>query len=357
MPKTYTASVVGAGSGGTLSMRALAASDRFELVAVADLSEAARRAAEAKFPDARTFSNHNDMFAQCPTDVVCVSTWPPSHLAVTRDALELPLTGILVEKPLADTAAAGREVLDRVRDRNLSVAVPHGLLVANHAREIIQRVQSGEIGDLKLIEIQCTGWDIINAGIHWLNFVVVLTGQEPVDTVLAACDASTRTYRDGMQVETLAVTCAQTRSGVRIVMTTGDYVKTSEAGKGTLFHLIGTHGALDFYGWEPRYRLLNAENPDGSLIEVDPGPRPGHQRHLENLAAQMDRNETDYAIAESSLAALELCEAAYRSSAHRCAVTLPLSEFVPPEPTDWQPGNPYSGHGGGRDGRKLPPQK
>jgi hypothetical protein len=69
----------------------------------------------------------------------------------------------------------------------------------------------------------------------------------------------------------------------------------------------------------------------------------------------MDRNEPDYALAESSLMALELCEAAYLSHRYRCAVSLPLSNFVPSPLTDWDPGQPYRGEGGGRDGRKLPP--
>ena len=356
VPARYTAAVVGAGSGGKLSMEALAASPRFELVAVTDWSEEARQAAQALYPGIRAFADHREMFAACPTDVVCVSTWPPSHLAVTRDALQLPLQGILVEKPLADAYAGGRIVLELVRARGLPMAVPHGLLVADHIRQIFERVHGGEIGELKLVEIQCDGWDIINAGIHWLNFVVMLTRQEPVDFVMAACDAGTRTYRDGMQVETLAVTYLQTRSGVRVVMNTGDYVKSSEPGKGTLFRLVGTLGTLDFYGWESRYRLLNQAYPQGRVFEVKPGPRTRHQRHLENLAEQIDRGQPDYAVAEGSLKALELCEAAYVSARHGgVTVPLPLEQFTPPPPVDWAPGKPYSGQGGGRDGRKLPP--
>ena len=293
------------------------------------------------------------MFNQCPTDIVCVSPWPPSHLDVTRDALDLSLKGILVEKPLGDTAVAGREILDRIRARNLPVAVPHGLLVAEHIHQILDRVYGGEIGDLKLVEIQCTNWDIINAGIHWLNFFVVLTQQEPIDHVLAACDAGTRTYRDGMQVETLAVTSVQTQSGIRAIMHTGDFVTVSQPDKNTLFRLVGTLGTIEFYAWEPRYRLFNAAHSNDQLIETDPGPRTPHQKHLENLADQIDRNTPDYTVAGSSLAALELCEAAYLSARHHCAVPFPLSDFTPPHPPDWDPGIPYSGSGGGRDGRKL----
>ena len=193
-------------------MAALAASERFQLVALADISPAARTAASERYPGIRTFADHREMLANAPVDVVCVATWPPSHLEVTQDALALPLSGILVEKPLADTAARGRRVLELVKAKHLPMAVPHGLLVADHSRRVLELVRSGAIGDLKLVEIQCSGWDIINAGIHWLDFFVTLTEQAPVAYVMAACDAGTRTYRDGMQVETLAVTYAQTRA-------------------------------------------------------------------------------------------------------------------------------------------------
>ena len=355
MAHVYTAAVVGAGMGGKGSMAALSASRRFNLVAVADIQADARAAARKIYPGIRTFASHAEMFTDCPTDVVCVSTWPPSHLEVTQAALALPLRGILVEKPLADCFADGQRLLQLVRAKNLPLAVPHGLLVADHSRQILERVRNGEIGQLKLVEIQCSGWDIINAGIHWLNFFVALTEREPIDYVMAACDVSTRTYRDNMQVETLAVTYAHTASGVRVLMNTGDYVTISEPDAGTLFRLIGSRGTIDFYGWAPRYRLLNAEHPHGRLFEVEPGAVTNHQRHLENLAAEMDRAQPDYTVAEGSLAALEICEAAYLSCRHGgVPVSLPLEKFVPPPPVDWQPGLPYSGQGGGRDGRRLP---
>ena len=357
MSRQFTAAVIGAGAGGKASMAALSASPRFNLVAVADIQAEARAAVEKMYPGVRTFPDHTELFAACPTDIVCVSTWPPSHLEVTQAALQLPLRAILVEKPLADSHAVGRRILDLIRARNLPMAVPHGLLVADHSTQILQRVHRGEIGELKLVEIQCTGWDIINAGIHWLNFFVELTRREPVQYVLAACDAGTRTYRDSMQVETLAVTYAQTTSGARVVMNTGDYVSISEPDVSVLFRLIGALGAIDFYGWDPRFRLLNADYPHGMLFEFEPGNVTNHQRHLDNLAAQIDRDQPDYAIAEGSLAALELCEAAYVSIRNGGQpVSLPLKDFTPPPPVDWQPGLPYSGRGGGRNGRRLPPR-
>ena len=339
--RVYTAAVVGGGAGGKLSLAALAASERFQPLAAADLRADVRAELAARYPGLRVFAWHAEMFQACPVDVVCVSTYPPSHQQVALDALKLPPRGILVEKPLGDTVAAGRAIVAAIRERNLPMVVPHGLLVARHCQEIFERVDRGEIGQLRLVEIECDKWDIINAGIHWLNFFVVLTRQAPIDYVLAACDATTRTYRDGMQVETLAVTYAQTIGGVRVVMQTGDYVKILPEGKSAVFRLVGTAGTIEFWAWESAYHILSAEHPHGLLVQVAPNPIAGHRAHLENLA-------------ESSLMALELCEAAYLSSRHGCAVRFPIERFAPPPASDWAPGRPYAGSGGGRDWRKLP---
>ncbi len=346
--RPLTAAVIGGGAGGQLSLNALAQSPLFELVAAADLRPDVCAMLREKYPGLQTFANHRALFDAVKVDVVCVSTFPPSHEEVTLDALDrLPLRGIVVEKPLGHTAASGKRLLDAIKARNLPMATPHNLLALATPLEIIDRVKNGDIGELKLVEIQCLKWDIINAGIHWLNFFITLTQNDPITHVLAAADKTTRTYRDGMQVETVAVTSAQTVSGIRVVMHTGDDIEVNVPGKDTVFRLIGTQGIIEFYAWEPGYRFNN------EWIVPPAFPVSGHRRHLENLAAMIENGTTDYAIPDSSLRALEVVEAAYLSARHGCRVNFPLSDFVPPALNDWQPGEPYSGEGGGRDGRKL----
>ena len=171
---------------------------------------------------------------------------------------------------------------------------------------------------------------------------------------MAICEASTRTYRDGMQVETTAVTYAQTQSGIRVVMNTGDDVQINQAGKHTLFRIVGTLGLIEFWGWENEYRIVNAQFPNGKTIAPADVSTSRHQRHLERMADMMDGVEAiEYSIPESSLLALEICEGAYISSRHRCKVTFPVDQFEPPAEPSWNPGEPYSGSDGGRDGRKL----
>lgn len=79
----------------------------------------------------------------------------------------------------------------------------------------------------------------------------------------------------------------------------------------------------------------------------------GHAKYLHDLAGMIATGDRDYSGAERSVAALEVCEAAYLSARLGCNVTLPLGQFVPPQPSGWEPGSPYDGRGGGRDGRQL----
>jgi predicted dehydrogenase len=354
MNSILTASVVGGGMGGRLSLTALHKSSDYKLVAAADLRPEIRAELEKAYPGLRTFGSHQEMFAQAPTDVVCVSTYPPSHEPVVMDALRMPeLNGILVEKPLGDTAAAGRRILEAIQSRRLPMIVPHGLRAKANPLEIVERIKRGEIGELKLIEVQCDKWDLLNAGIHWLDFCLAATSETPIASVIAACDTSTRTYRDGMQVETLAITYIENIKGVRIIVQTGDYVNVNTPGHGTLFRLLGTKGFIEFWGWEDDYLILNTKNPSGESLRPKEFEVTGHQRRLETLAGQIRSGSPDYSESQSSQAALEICEAAFLSHQHRCLVKFPLSSFVPPAQAEWQPGKPYSGVGGGRDGRKL----
>jgi predicted dehydrogenase len=335
-----TVSVVGGGAGGRLSLQAAARSQYYEPVALADLRPEVGAELSEKYPELQFFANFREMFRVCPTDVVCVSTYPPTHEEVALAALRLPLKAILVEKPLGHTVSSGRRILDSVREKNIPMATPHGLMVKRCPLEVIERTQNGEIGELKLIEIQSPGWDILNAGIHWLNFAINLNGRLPVASVLAACDKTTRTHRDGMQVETVAVTYVQMVNGVRVVMQTGDTVRSNGRRDAATFRIIGTSGQIEFWGWEADYHLLNARHPEGELITPEELPTSPHQRHLENLLPMLAGGKPDYSLPESSLMALEICEAAYLSARHGVEVKFPLDQFEIASPNDWQPGQP-----------------
>jgi len=352
----YSASVIGGGLGGKLSIRALAASERFDLRAVCDRDPAVLEALSAEFPRIRTFTSAEAMFGEVPTDVTCVSTYADTHHSLAMAAIEHGTRGLLVEKPLAPDAATGHSIVEAIATKGLPMVVPHNILVAEHVREIIERTRAGEIGDLLLLEIENDGWDISSAGIHWFAFVTAVTGSEPMDHLITACDTTTRTYRDGMQVETESVTYVVAKSGTRIVLHIGDTVPIVGRSQKLVFRMIGTAGSIEFWGFggaNNLYRITNAQNPSGMVVEPAPAAKAGHQIYLESMADQMDGGTPDYTIPRVSARALELVEAAYLSHRHRCLVSFPVRDFSPPKPTDWDPGTPYGGSGGGRDGKTF----
>ena len=354
-----SALVVGAGSGGTGCIQALAASPRYVLRGVADIAPAARQRVAAAHPDVALFADHRVALQTLRPDVVCVSTWPPSHVSVTRDALAAgSLRGLLLEKPIADTWRAGRELVDELRRHDLPCVVPHGLVVSTQGRAVIDQVRDGAIGTLRLVWIECRGWDILNAGIHWLHFALQLV-RGPFVEVQCACDSSTRTWRDGMQVETVASLVVTAADGARIALHTGDEVPMSAPAVGTLIRLVGSEGLIELPGWEPRYRIVSAHPGAGSRqareVQVTPGP-PSHAVYLDLLADHVAAGTPRWEQVERSLAALELCDAAYASAREQRAVRLDedTGQRAPTAaPGDWDPGRPYSGRGGGRDGRRL----
>ena len=351
------AGVVGAGGGGMLSIKALELSERFELVGVADISEAARAGAVAEGVTAQMFPDAAALLEGAGPEVVCVSTFAPSHSEIVGQALDAGVRGVLLEKPVALDWASGRATLDRLKAQGIPVVVPHGLLVRPASRKVLDHILAGDLGHLELVEIECGGWDLINAGVHWVDFALAALRDDEVQSVFAACDISTRTYRDGIEVETEAITYAVTRSGVRLVMQTGDDVKPARAGKDLVYRFYGSLGSIEFWGWEDSY-WLRTGGPGASpspVTGMPPLSSTAHQVYLEMLADMVEKSAPQYDLAELSLRALEICQAAYASHRRGCVVRLPLSSFIPPAEVahgqGWDPGAPYRGSGG-RNGRR-----
>lgn len=350
---SLSAVVVGGGFAGRLVLDALTSSDRYSPAAVADPSPAARSALESAYPQIEVFADHTEMFGAVRADVVCVSTPPAIHEPVVMDALRLPIRGILVEKPLGHAVASGRRLLEAIIARDIPVVVPHGLAVQATALEVIDRVRTGEIGGVELVEVRTSGWDILSAGIHWFHFCLRLLAPDPVDHVMSIAESSTRTVRDGLRVETTAVTYVETVAGSRIVLISGDDVKMSGQARLASFRVIGSHGQISFSGFEEGFTIQNAAHPEGTRLDPPPAPGSGHRLIIEKLAEEIGEGRPDFTLASESLAALEVCEAAYLSSRHRCKVRFPLEGFAPPPATDWDPGQRYGETSGGRDGRSL----
>ena len=311
-----TASVIGCGHGGGLSLDALSNSMDYTLVAAADPSAEARKHVADRFSDVRVFADFRDMLAECSTDVVCVATPAPSHASIAREVLLHNPKGLLLEKPLACDVSTATELLRDVRDAACPVVVPHGMLVLSAAQEIKARIRRGDIGEIASVEIR-NAVDLLNAGIHWLVYLVDVFDNENPRIVSAEFDVSGHVVNDGVQVESRGVTRIEIDSGVCIDLHSGNKTEpTSDVlpraeQQGALFRVTGLKGVIEFSAWAGSY-WIQVDNSDGELVKQPlPAGLSYHQIFLEQLAQSIAVGEADYSSAELSLVALRLIEAAY----------------------------------------------
>jgi predicted dehydrogenase len=115
------AGVIGAGVFGGHHARKYAASDRVHLAGVYD-TDASRAEAIAAQLDTRAYTDPDALIADC--DAVTVASPAVHHYTGVKAALQAG-RHVLAEKPLADTAVRGKELIAIARDRNLVLQVGH----------------------------------------------------------------------------------------------------------------------------------------------------------------------------------------------------------------------------------------
>lgn len=312
-----TASVIGCGHGGGLSLDALSNSSKYKLLSAADPSVDARNSVAERFPNIRLFANSRDMLVDCHTDVVCVATPAPSHASVARAALENGLRGLLLEKPLACDVATAGALLQEIRDAGHPLVVPHGMLVLPAMQEVKARIRGGDIGQIIAVEIQ-NAVDLLNAGIHWLAYLLDVFDSDNPQTVSAEFDVSGHVVNDGVQVESRGATRVEFQSGVVIDLHSGNKTKPTsdvlprEEQRGALFRVTGSNGVIEFSAWAGSYWIQVGYSGAELIRRPLPAGSSYHQLFLEQLAQNIAAGKPDSRSAELSLAALRLIESAYQ---------------------------------------------
>ena len=330
-PRLLTAAVIGCGHGGRLSLAALCAIERYEIVGAADPSEAARTNVSAAFPHVPLLLDYEDLSGS--VDVSCIATPAPLHEPVARDMLSRGIAGLLLEKPMACDADTASALLHDVMALGIPMVVPHGMLELPAPCQIMCRIRSGDIGEIISVDVQ-NSVDLLNAGIHWLVYLLELFGEDQPEAVESEFDTSDRVVNDGVHVETAGRTRIVTQSGCRWTLMSGkstrpvsDVLPTDEQ-VGAIFRIKGTTGTVEFSAWSGSYRLTNRDAPRGELVTCDDGTAPSyHQVFLEQLGKSIDSGRPDFRSAELSVAALRLVDCAYRSRADRAwPLGIPVSE-------------------------------
>ncbi|MBV6392046.1 MAG: scyllo-inositol 2-dehydrogenase (NADP(+)) IolW [Anaerolineales bacterium] len=157
-----------------------------ELVAIADLREDRLSRARSFFPEVRTTTDYNELFAM-DLDAVVVSVPPGLHYPVAKKCLQNGLH-VLIEKPMTQNSEQAEELIQLAEARNLTLMVGHTFMYNSAVIALKKFIDSGELGDIYYVDAARLNlglfqresnvlWDLAP---HDVSILLYLLGQDPV---------------------------------------------------------------------------------------------------------------------------------------------------------------------------------
>ena len=195
MTVLFRLGLVGAGRMGRTHLRALAASNSVQVVAVAEASMAAR----ASLQGIATYPDVDAMLHACDLDGVLIAAPSTLHLALVARIAEAGLP-ILCEKPCGITAGEAREAAMIAERHHVRLQVAYWRRFVPALQRLHARIASGEFGSLYCLA--CYQWDgepptlefavtsggiFVDMGVHELDQIRWLSGQEFARLDAAVC--------------------------------------------------------------------------------------------------------------------------------------------------------------------------
>jgi predicted dehydrogenase len=183
--------VVGLGYWGPNLARNFAALPGSELRWCCDASEHARARVGAIFPAARLTADVEDLLADPELDAIALATPVPTHAELATAVLEAG-KHCFVEKPLAQSVADARRVVDAAAASSRVLMVGHLLEYHPGVRKLGELAAGGELGEiyyiygnrLNLGKLRSDENALWSLGAHDVSVVLHLAGgEEPVEVV------------------------------------------------------------------------------------------------------------------------------------------------------------------------------
>jgi len=139
--------VIGYGYWGPNVVRNLVGLEGSQVVAIADMSPAARTRAQKAYPGIRVTAEAEELLSSTEIDAIAVVTPVWTHYELVKAALENG-KHVFVEKPFTSNAAQGEELINLAQQKNLTIMVDHTFLFTGAVNKISQLLDEGTLGKL-----------------------------------------------------------------------------------------------------------------------------------------------------------------------------------------------------------------
>src|ERR1051326_6368694 len=139
--------VIGYGYWGPNVVRNLDQLDKADVLALCDLSAAAREKAQKAYPHIEISSDPTELLSSTEIDAIAVVTPVWTHYELAKAALENG-KHVFVEKPFTSNTAQAEELIELAAKKNLKIMVDHTFLFTGAVRKIRQLLDENALGKL-----------------------------------------------------------------------------------------------------------------------------------------------------------------------------------------------------------------
>ena len=302
-------------------------------VVTGDADRASR--ARAAHPDAAVLDRAERLWEQADAlDLVVVATPNASHVPLAQAAIELGLP-VVVDKPLAVTAAAARALVEQAEEAGVPLTVFHNRRFDAEQRALRALLADGRLGRLLRVEARLEQWRgdaartpwrssqdpldgggiLLDLGSHLVDQAITLLG--PVERVYAEVD------RRGAVTDDVFIALRH-RTGVRSHLWAADRVAP-----GPRLRAVGTDAVYVVHDPDPQEAALGAGTPPsvvqpstwGRLLTAPgdhgqpvPCPPGGWESFYPAVAASLRGDGDPPVSAREALAVIVVLEAAELSA-------------------------------------------
>lgn len=310
---------------------------RYEIVALADLNEAAMADKDAQLGLTTThYHDAREMLEKERPDVVSVCTWHTGHAIWTIAAAAYQPKAILCEKPMAENLGRAEDMLVACRRNGVKLIIGHQRRFLPAYTLARQLIAEGSLGQVHLIQ-SFGGQGLPNFCSHQTDMYRYLLSDDDCEWVMGNVERRTDRYERNTRIEDSAIGIFQFKNGAR-AMLLADVTPLIYQGA----HIFGSEGMINLT--TDNLQLLNSETngrwqlrePDGKFFKVaEQGERfewlEGGTAQASELADWIEgQAESHRGEGTHGFKALEMLMAVYESARRHEKVILPLQTRLNP---------------------------
>jgi predicted dehydrogenase len=294
----------------------------YDVVALCDLEvERARERQEEFYPDARVYTDHEDLLAREDVDVVDVATHPEARVPVLEDAIEAG-KHVLSQKPFVLDLADGERLIEAADERGVTLAVNQNGRWAPHWSYLREAVAAGLVGDPLGVHLD-VGWDhdwirdtpfediehaiLYDFAIHWFDFIATV-----LDDPQRVHASEARSPAQASDPPLLAQAAVEYEGAQASLAFDGNV----QHGQRDRTVVAGTEGTVESEGPGLNDQRVTVHDDDGSASPELEGQwfDTGFRGSMAELCAAVGGDREPANSGRDNLASLELCFAAVASA-------------------------------------------